>query len=101
MKSFSKAKNSVSVKGLNSVVALALTVMLLHGAPVIAAKDTKNTDHKMAQNSAEYTAKVNVNREQMTTKNKGKMPASDNRIGAFSMKDGAMEGYYGDGEYNN
>ena len=46
-------------------------------------------------------AKVSVSHQEMNAESKKKMPASDNRIGAFSRKDGSMEGAYGDGDWGN
>ena len=99
MQSLLKTKKSIFRKIANSFLILALTISITHGMSAVAGTDVKNADHQLAKSNDEYNTAVNINRDKMTTAKKNKLSANDNRIGAFSMKDEAREGYYGDGEY--
>lgn len=79
-----------------------LTIALLNGANAIAADSAKGDAHQIAQNNNsvfDSSARVAISSAEMNSERKEKLPANDNRIGAYSMEDEAMSGYYGDGEY--
>ena len=97
MQLISKVTNSVLTKIFLSFVILAITISAMYSTLVMAETGTKNNDHQLAQSTVEYDTKADISREKMTIKTNNAL--TDTRIGAFSMKDGAMEGYYGDGEY--
>ena len=97
MQQIFKVTNSVLTKIILSFAILAITISAMYSTLVMAETGTKNNDHQLAQTTIEYDTKAGISREKMT--NKSKKSLNDTRIGAFSMADGAMEGYYGDGEY--
>ena len=94
-----KMKRSVTGRLVATAGTLMLSIALLHSAAVMAASSSTVADQQMAQTDDSFTAKVSINRSEMTAEKKSKSPSRDNRIGAFSMEDEAREGFYGDGEY--
>ena len=96
---FFRTKKSVLKPLGNTVAVLALSVTLFLGTEAMAESDIKGPEAQIAQNVQGFNSKVAIKRTEMTAENKGKLAVNDNRIGAFSMEDGAMEGFYGDGEY--
>ena len=97
MQSFCKTGKSMKTAIINSFAIATITVSLMHATTVMADTASKNSEQQLAQTSSEYNSKVGIKQEPMTSKNK--KARSDGRIGAFSMADGAREGFYGDGEF--
>ena len=92
--------NILSMLG-NGITVLVLTIALLYNAGAIAASNTTPGNDQLVLNDEKSatTGKVNISRTEMTPDTKKAKSAKDSQIGAFSLEDGAMEGFYGDGEY--
>ena len=79
---------------------LVLTIAILYSS-LAAAGEVEIEQNQLVMNKEKesYNTKVDIKHSAMTSETKKSTSARDSRIGAFSMEDGAMEGFYGDGEY--
>jgi len=96
----SKQKSTMKIL-INNVAILLLGSSLMLGGAVFAANSDLKMEQRVAQNiNDDEQSSMDISNEEMTTASVKKQGIKDNKIGAFSMQDGAREGYYGDGEFS-
>ena len=86
--------SSMTVTTIFSIAILLSTNAMAEGAMA-----TGNEEAVTVSQQDVNTAKVTISQKEMNEEGKKKLLIKDSRIGAYSLKDGSMEGAYGDGIY--
>ena len=99
MQYFSKKNKSLLSKVSSLTLISTFATAILVSANVMADNATDMQQAKSVKVSQHQNKKSHAFTIQKQTKNK--RAANDNKVGAFSLSDGAREGAYGDGIYSN